>query len=104
MSSNENYINAMISDAWLSAAKIVRPQVLITISSRFQRLNWKYRSMGYSASVKNVGVLYQTMYLVATAMGLSSCALGNGNGDLLGKAIDLDYAEESALGEFMLGS
>lgn len=44
------------------------------------------------------------MYLVATAMGLAPCGLGNGNSDLLAEAAGLDYLKQSSVGEFMLGS
>jgi SagB-type dehydrogenase family enzyme len=80
------------------------PQVLITITARFQRLSWKYESMAYNVILKNVGVLYQTMYLVATAMELSPCALGGGDSDLFAKTAGLIYYEETSVGEFLLGS
>jgi SagB-type dehydrogenase family enzyme len=80
------------------------PQVLITITARFQRLSWKYESMAYNVILKNVGVLYQTMYLVATAMELSPCALGGGDSDLFAKTAGLNYYEETSVGEFLLGS
>src|SRR5262249_44358067 len=48
-------------------------QVLIIITARFQRMSWKYASMAYAATLKHVGVVYQTMYLVATAMDLAPC-------------------------------
>jgi SagB-type dehydrogenase family enzyme len=60
--------------------------------------------MAYAATLKNVGVLYQTMYLVATAMGLAPCALGNGDSMLFAEATGIDPAVESSVGEFMLGS
>jgi SagB-type dehydrogenase family enzyme len=78
-------------------------QVLITIASRFQRISWKYSSMAYAATLKNVGVLYQTMYLVATAMGLSPCGVGSGDADLFARAADTDYYDETSVGEFLLG-
>ena len=49
------------------------PQVLLIVAARFQRMQWKYQSMAYNVILKNVGALYQTMYLVATAMGLAPC-------------------------------
>lgn len=58
----------------------------------------------WAASLKNTGVLYQTMYLVGTAMNLAPCALGNGNAELFSKAVGTDYFEESSIGEFMLGT
>ncbi|MEM0995961.1 MAG: SagB family peptide dehydrogenase [Bacteroidota bacterium] len=98
------YVQYLLHDAWMSAAKLVYPQVLITYAPRFQRLSWKYRGMGYSASLKNVGSLYQTMYLVATAMGLAPCGLGNGNAELFARATGIDYYLESSTAEFILGS
>src|SRR5262249_31803292 len=97
-------VEALLQDASISAARLCVPQVLISLTSRFQRLGWKYNAMAYAATLKNVGVLYQTLYLVATAMGLAPCALGNGNADRLAEAIGLDYLKESGVGEFMLGS
>jgi oxazoline/thiazoline dehydrogenase len=98
------HADALLRDASISAARLCVPQVLISLASRFQRLGWKYDTIAYAATLKNVGVLYQTLYLVATAMGLAPCALGNGNSDLLAEAVGLDYLKESSVGEFMLGS
>jgi oxazoline/thiazoline dehydrogenase len=79
------------------------PQILIIVSARFQRMMWRYESIAYAAILKDVGVLYQTFYLVATAMGLSACALGVGNSDLFSEAARTNYYEETSVGEFMLG-
>jgi SagB-type dehydrogenase family enzyme len=95
---------APLKDAARSAGLAETPQILITIAARFQRLAWKYESMAYSVLLKNVGVLYQTMYLVATAMDLAPCALGGGNSDLFARAAGLDYYAETSVGEFLLGS
>lgn len=80
------------------------PQVLIILASRFQRVSWAYESMAYALTLKHVGVVYQTMYLVATSMGLGGCALGGGNADTFARATGLDYLVEGSVGEFLLGS
>jgi SagB-type dehydrogenase family enzyme len=80
------------------------PQVFITMTSRFGRLAWKYRSIAYAATLKDVGILTHQMYLAATAMGLAPCALGGGDSDRFARAFGLDYYEEPAVGEFMLGT
>ncbi|MDT0304937.1 SagB family peptide dehydrogenase [Streptomonospora wellingtoniae] len=80
------------------------PQVLIVVTARFGRLMWIYEQMPYSLILKHVGVLYQTMYLVATAMGLAACGLGGGDATDFNAATGTDYATESAVGEFSLGS
>ncbi|MEV5437777.1 SagB family peptide dehydrogenase [Streptomyces sp. NPDC052682] len=82
----------------------VRPDVLFTVTSRFQRMAWKYRAMAYATTLRHTGVLYQTMYLVATAMGLAPCGLGNGDADLSARVLGLDYLQESSVGDFLLGT
>jgi len=54
--------------------------------------------------LKHVGVLFQTMYLAATAMGLAPCALGGGDADLFARAASTDYRAETSVGEFLLAS
>lgn len=97
-------VEALLKDAWGASGQQDMPQVLIVISARFQRLSWKYEAIAYSLILKHIGVLYQTMYLVATAMNLAPCALGSGNADLFAKVALTDYYAESSVGEFLLGS
>lgn len=80
------------------------PQVTFVIAARTGRVMWKYQSMAYALTLKHVGVLYQVMYLVATAMGLAACALGGGDSDAFAKATGLGYLDETSVGEFILGS
>jgi SagB-type dehydrogenase family enzyme len=80
------------------------PQVLLTIAARFARIFWKYESIGYAVILKDAGALFQTMYLVAEAMGLGACAIGGGDSDLFADAAGLDYYAETSVGEFILGS
>jgi SagB-type dehydrogenase family enzyme len=104
LADRDERVEALLHYASLSTGVGHLPQVLITLASRFQRLSWKYRSMAYATTLKNVGVLYQTMYLVATAMGLAPCALGGGNSDLFAQAAETDYYAETSVGDFLLGS
>ena len=48
--------------------------------------------------------LYQTLYLVATDMGLAPCAMGGGDSELFAEASGLDSLVEAAVGEFALGT
>lgn len=80
------------------------PPVLIMITARFSRVSWKYRSMAYSVVLKDVGVLMQTMYLVATAMGLAPCAVGCGDAERSARALGTRFETESSVGEFLLGT
>ncbi len=96
--------DALLRDAVYATGADWEPQVLILIAARFQRFSWKYASIAYATIQKNVGVLYQTMYLVTMAMGLAPCGLGAGNADLFAQATGMDYYAESSVGEFLLGS
>lgn len=78
--------------------------LLITLAARFQRIAWKYRSLAYALIMKNVGSIYQQMYLVATTLHLAPCALGGGNADHFAEASGLDYYAEGSVGEFVLSS
>ncbi|MBD2385987.1 SagB family peptide dehydrogenase [Cylindrospermum sp. FACHB-282] len=97
-------VQTLLEAAWHTTERKCRPQVLIIITARFPKVSWKYQSMAYALILKHVGVLYQTMYLVATAMGLAPCALGGGDSDLFAQAAGLDYYKETSVGEFILGS
>ncbi|WP_328686131.1 SagB family peptide dehydrogenase [Streptomyces sp. NBC_00343] len=90
--------------ARLSAQVSSRPQVTLLVTARFGRVLWKYSTIGYALVLKHVGVLYQVMYSVATAMGLAGCALGGGDSDAFAAASGLPWESESSVGEFLLGS
>ncbi|MHC5719368.1 MAG: nitroreductase family protein, partial [Nostoc sp.] len=73
-------------------------------TARFGRLFWKYYAIGYGLILKHIGVLFQTFYLVATAMQLAPSAIGGGNSEQFCKVAALNEYEESSVGEFSLGS
>ncbi|WP_104129686.1 SagB family peptide dehydrogenase [Cryobacterium sp. N21] len=80
------------------------PQVVIFFVARVGRILWKYEQMGYAVMLKHVGVVMQTMYLVASDMGLAPCAIGSGDSDLFSAATGLDPLTDVTIGEFLLGS
>jgi SagB-type dehydrogenase family enzyme len=93
----------LVDDARAASRMRGEPHVLLLLAARFMRVNWKYESVAYSLILKNVGVLQQTMYLVATAMGLAACALGGGNSDVFCRLAGTDFWHETTVGEFLLG-
>lgn len=99
-----NHVEILLKKACNSSGNHDIPQILLVITARFSRIFWKYQTIGYSLILKHVGVLYQTLYLVATAMKLAPCALGTGDSDLFAKVAGINYYEESSVGEFILGS
>ncbi|HYF73577.1 MAG TPA: SagB family peptide dehydrogenase [Nocardioides sp.] len=97
-------VEGLLEQARVAALMDEQPQVLLTIAARFPRVSWKYEGMPYALTLKHVGVLYQTVYLVATAMDLAVCGLGGGDADLFARAAGLDYLDESSVGELIIGS
>ncbi|MGW5394948.1 SagB family peptide dehydrogenase [Streptomyces sp. NPDC003952] len=80
------------------------PQVVLLVAARFGRVMWKYETVAYPLILKHVGVLYQTVYLVATAMGLAVCGLGGGDTTAFAAATGRDPLLEGTVGELVLGS
>jgi SagB-type dehydrogenase family enzyme len=78
------------------------PPVLLVVSARFRRTMFKYQSLAYGAILKEVGGLFQTLYLVATSMGLSPCAIGAGDSDRFARVMGTDYYDETSVGEFIV--
>jgi SagB-type dehydrogenase family enzyme len=97
-------VTALSDLARISSLMRTPPQVTLVIAARPGRVMWKYQSMAYALTLKHVGVLYQVMYSIATAMGLAACALGGGDSDAFAQATGLGYLDETSVGEFMLGS
>jgi SagB-type dehydrogenase family enzyme len=104
ISDRNSYIETLLKNAQNATGEQHLPQILIILTARFSRVSWVYESIAYSLILKHVGIIYQTMYLVATAMNLAPCALGTGNSDLFAKALKINYYGESSVGEFILGS
>lgn len=78
--------------------------VLIVIAARFARANWKYEAVAYANILKDAGALLQTMYLVATSMGLGACALGAGDLNAFADATGLSPWQEGSVAELVIGA
>lgn len=96
-------LDALLSGASVQTNSKRRPPVLITMTARMSRLSWVYDSISYATALKHVGVLQQTLYLVATMLGLAPCALAMGDGELASSALGLEWPVEVSVGEFVIG-
>jgi SagB-type dehydrogenase family enzyme len=94
---------ALLRGAEFAMDTLAAPQILITIAARFGRVTWKYSSLAYALILKNVGVLTQTFYLMATDMGLGGSAVGSTNIDLFAKMTGIEFYVEGPVGQFALG-
>jgi SagB-type dehydrogenase family enzyme len=96
-------LEALLTEAQLAMGASAAPQIVITIAARFGRMSWKYSSLAYALILKDVGVLLQTLYLMATDMGLGGCAIGSTNIDLFAKMTGIEFHVEGPVGQFALG-
>ena len=96
-------LDALLAGAGFAMDAPAAPQILITIAARFGRTAWKYSSLAYALILKDAGVLTQTLYLMATDMGLGGCAIGTANIDLFARMTGIEFHVEGPVGQFALG-
>jgi len=96
-------LEAALTGAEYAMGATAKPQILITIAARFGRVSWKYSSIAYGLMLKDAGVLTQTLYLMATDMGLGGCAIGIANIDLFAKMTGIEFHVEGPVGQFAIG-
>jgi SagB-type dehydrogenase family enzyme len=95
--------DALLMRAAFAMAAPAAPQILIVIAARFGRVSWKYQSIAYTLVQKDAGVLIQSFYTMATAMGLGGCAIGIVNIDLFAEMTGMAFHVEGPVGQFALG-
>jgi SagB-type dehydrogenase family enzyme len=100
---SKNELEALLGEAEDAMGAPAAPQILITIAARFGRISWKYSSIAYALILKDVGVLTQTLYLMATDMELGGCAIGITNIDLFAKMTGIEFHVEGPVGQFAIG-
>jgi SagB-type dehydrogenase family enzyme len=98
-----NELEALLAGAQYAMDAPAAPQILITIAARFGRVSWKYSSIAYALILKDVGVLTQTLYLMASDMELAGCAIGIANVDLFAKMTGVEFYVEGPVGQFAIG-
>ena len=96
-------LTALLAGAELAMDVPTPPQILMIITARFGRISWKYSSIAYALILKDVGVLLQTLYLMAVDVGLGGCAIGTVNIDLFAKITGIEFHIESPVGQFAIG-
>lgn len=80
------------------------PHIRLVMTSRFLRVSWKYEKIAYRLILQDLGCLYQTLSLTATALGLASCILGTVDSRRLGEILSLEPLVEPVIGEMTLSS
>jgi SagB-type dehydrogenase family enzyme len=97
-------VTRLIAPAALTLTDGRLPQVLFVLAARAGRIMWTYEQMPYAVILKHVGVLTQTLYLTATAMGLGGVAQGYGDTAAFAAATGTDELVECNVGSFVVGT
>lgn len=97
-------VQALLRDAMRASGVDEPPQLLLVLAARFGRTAWVYGRLAHRLVLQEVGVVMQSVYLCATAMGLAACALGTGDAGRLAALTGVDPRVEASVGEIMLGS
>lgn len=100
---SEPELGELLDVAMVAAGSMERPPVLITMTARMARFACAYGGIAYSTVLEHVGVLQQTLHLIATAMGLAPCALAFGDSEIANDAFLIDWPAEVSVGELALG-
>jgi SagB-type dehydrogenase family enzyme len=97
-------VSTLLKPASATLTGGAEPQVLIVMAARSGRIMWTYEQISYATILKDVGVLMQTIYLAATAMGLGACAQGFGHTAAFVAATGVDELQECNVGSIIVGS
>lgn len=92
-----NYFRYFIQSSFQSAP------CFLLITAVFKRVTQKYGERGYRYVLFEAGHLMQNFYLIATALGLSCCALGGFFDQEIDGLLDLDGLNESVIYAMSLG-
>ncbi|OBA61151.1 dehydrogenase [Mycobacterium sp. 1100029.7] len=97
-------VSQLVKAASATLAGGAEPQVLIVFAARAGRIMWAYEQICYATILKDVGVVMQTIYLAATAMGLGACAQGYSDTAAFIAATGGDELQECSVGSIVIGS
>lgn len=97
-------VSQLLKPASATLAGGAEPQVLVVMAARSGRIMWTYEQVSYALILKDVGVLMQTIYLAATAMGLGACAQGFSDTAAFVAATGVDELQECSVGSIIVGS
>jgi SagB-type dehydrogenase family enzyme len=80
-----------------------QPAAVVLVTAAFARTMWMFEGAGLSLVYQDTGSLLQTCHLVATSLGLASCAVHLRGELTITRWLGLDPREESLVGCFALG-
>ena len=100
----DEVVDRLLRTSSMTLAEGQLPQVLLVVAARAGRLMWTYEQVPYGIILKHVGVLLQTVYLAATAMGLGAVAQGYGDSAAFTEAVGCSELAECNVGSIVVGT
>ncbi|MFC9993603.1 SagB family peptide dehydrogenase [Nocardia sp. NPDC127526] len=97
-------VQRLLKTTSATLAEAAEPQVVLLMGARAGRVMWSYEGVPYANILKHVGVLMQTLYLAATAMGLGAVAQGFSDTAAFTAATGVDELEECNVGSMIIGT
>ena len=79
------------------------PSMLVVLAVRLPRIAWKYEGIAYRLALLDAGVALQSLYLVATDLGLAGAAVGASDPELFAQASGTKSWEETCVAAFGFG-
>lgn len=106
VNADEGLLEAYLRDNphYLQTGDEEPPHIRLVVTSRFLRNAWKYEKIAYRLVLQDLGCLYQTIGLTATALGFVSCIIGAVDARRLSDILRLDLALEPVIGEMTLSA
>lgn len=80
------------------------PGVALLFAADYERMATKYEAIAYATILRNVGAIYQTVCLVAEALGLAACAVGGGWGRLERHSLSAYLGNRVIVGGILVGT
>jgi len=95
--------NKLSLDCYFDQSFIKRSGAIIILSAVFKRTVIKYGQRSYRYIFIEAGHLGQNLSLIATSLGLKSCAIGSFFDEEINRLFDIDGVKESSIYCFALG-
>lgn len=89
--------------AAVAAGSARRPPVVITVTSRIDRLSWVPTTLSYTTTLRHVGAVQQIAAREAAALGLAFRALAVTDGAVADVTLRLHWPVEVSVGELLIG-
>lgn len=101
---DEGNLRRRMSRCTLGPPWVAYAHAVLVLVCNLARVSWKYGDRGYRFAHVDAGVLAQNLYLVGTALGLSTCAVAGFHDDAVHELLDIDGRDECAVLLFAVGS